>query len=72
MITGSHAIIYAEDPEAARSFLRDFLELPFVDVNGGGLIFNFPSPSWRSSVSTAWPTQHRGAFRTSRALPDVR
>ena len=42
MITGSHAIIYAEDPDAARSFLRDVLELPFVDVHGGWLLFKLP------------------------------
>ena len=42
MITASHAIIYAEDPESARSFLRDVLELPFVDVHDGWLIFKLP------------------------------
>lgn len=42
MITASHAIIYAEDPESARSFLRDVLELPFVDAHGGWLIFKLP------------------------------
>jgi catechol 2,3-dioxygenase-like lactoylglutathione lyase family enzyme len=42
VITGSHAILYAEDPEAARSFLRDVLGLPFVDVHGGWLIFKLP------------------------------
>lgn len=42
MITGSHAIIYASDPEAARAFFRDVLELPFVDAHGGWLIFKLP------------------------------
>ncbi len=42
MITASHTIIYAEDPESARSFLRDVLELPFVDAHGGWLIFKLP------------------------------
>ncbi len=42
MITGTHAIIYAEDPESARAFLRDVLELPFVDAHGGWLIFKLP------------------------------
>jgi predicted enzyme related to lactoylglutathione lyase len=42
MITSSHAIIYAEEPETARSFLRDVLELPFVDVHDGWLIFKLP------------------------------
>jgi catechol 2,3-dioxygenase-like lactoylglutathione lyase family enzyme len=42
VITGSHAIIYAEDPEAARTFFRDVLELSFVDSHGGWLIFKLP------------------------------
>ena len=42
MITGTHAILYAEDPEAARAFLRDVLELAAVDVGGGWLIFQLP------------------------------
>jgi catechol 2,3-dioxygenase-like lactoylglutathione lyase family enzyme len=42
VISASHAIIYAEDPESARSFLRDVLELPFVDAHGGWLIFKLP------------------------------
>ncbi len=42
MITGSHAIIYADDAEKARAFFRDVLDLPFVDVHGGWLIFKLP------------------------------
>ena len=42
MITGTHAIIYAEDAEAAREFLRDVLELPSVDAGDGWLIFKLP------------------------------
>jgi catechol 2,3-dioxygenase-like lactoylglutathione lyase family enzyme len=42
MITGTHAIIYAEDAERARAFFRDVLELPNVDVHGGWLIFKLP------------------------------
>ncbi len=42
MITGSHAIIYAQDPEAARAFFRSVLELPFVDAHEGWLIFKLP------------------------------
>jgi catechol 2,3-dioxygenase-like lactoylglutathione lyase family enzyme len=34
--------MYAEDPAAARSFLRDVLALPFVDAHGGWLIFKLP------------------------------
>jgi catechol 2,3-dioxygenase-like lactoylglutathione lyase family enzyme len=42
MITGMHSIIYAADAEAARAFLRDVLELPFIDAHDGWLIFRQP------------------------------
>lgn len=42
MITGTHAIIYANDAERARAFFRDVLELPNVDAHGGWLIFKLP------------------------------
>jgi len=42
MITSTHAIVFAEDADAARAFLRDVLELPYVDAHGGWLIFKLP------------------------------
>ena len=42
MITGTHAIIYAEDADRARAFLRDVLKMPYVDAHGGWLIFKLP------------------------------
>lgn len=42
MITATHAIVYADDAEAARAFLRDVLELPHVDAGDGWLIFQLP------------------------------
>lgn len=42
MINGAHAILYSRKPEADREFLRDVLELPFVDVGEGWLIFGLP------------------------------
>ena len=42
MITGAHTILYTEDAEATRAFLRDVLELPSVDAGGGWLIFALP------------------------------
>jgi predicted enzyme related to lactoylglutathione lyase len=42
MITGTHAIIYAEDADKARAFFRDILDLSFVDAHGGWLIFKLP------------------------------
>jgi predicted enzyme related to lactoylglutathione lyase len=42
MITGTHAIIYAEDADQARAFFRDVLELANIDVHDGWLIFKLP------------------------------
>jgi len=42
MITGTHAIIYAEDAEAARTFFADVLDWPHVDAHDGWLIFKMP------------------------------
>ena len=42
MITGVHAIMFAEDAEATRAFLRDTLEFDSVDAGGGWLIFALP------------------------------
>ena len=42
MITGAHAILYSTDAEADRAFLRDVLDLPFVDAGHGWLIFALP------------------------------
>ena len=42
MISGAHCVIYSSDPEADRTFFRDVLALPSVDVGGGWLIFGLP------------------------------
>jgi catechol 2,3-dioxygenase-like lactoylglutathione lyase family enzyme len=42
MITGSHAIIYADDADKARAFFRDVLGWPHIDVHDGWLIFRLP------------------------------
>ncbi|MCX5043047.1 VOC family protein [Aldersonia sp. NBC_00410] len=39
MITAMHALLYADDPDAARDFFRDVLGWPHVDAGGGWLIF---------------------------------
>jgi predicted enzyme related to lactoylglutathione lyase len=41
-IIGAHTIVYATDPDAARAFFRDVLQLPHVDVGGNWLIFRSP------------------------------
>jgi catechol 2,3-dioxygenase-like lactoylglutathione lyase family enzyme len=42
VISGAHTIIYAEDAERARAFLRDVIGLESVDAGGGWLIFALP------------------------------
>ena len=42
MIAGVHALLYADDAEAARAFLRDVLGLESVDAHAGWLIFALP------------------------------
>ena len=38
MITGTHAIVYATDAAKARTFFRDVLAMPNIDVHDGWLI----------------------------------
>ena len=42
MITGTHAIVFAQDAPAARAFFADVLGLRAVDAGGGWLIFALP------------------------------
>jgi hypothetical protein len=42
MITGLHALIYANDEGKIRAFLRDVLKFPSVDAGHGWLIFAAP------------------------------
>ena len=42
MITGVHALIYSQQAEAVRVFLRDILGWSHVDSGGGWLIFAMP------------------------------
>jgi catechol 2,3-dioxygenase-like lactoylglutathione lyase family enzyme len=42
VIAGVHALLYADDAEAARAFLRDVLGLESVDAHAGWLIFALP------------------------------
>jgi predicted enzyme related to lactoylglutathione lyase len=43
MITGVHALFYTTDPEGARAFLRDKLQLPHFDAMPGWPLFDAPS-----------------------------
>lgn len=42
MISGFHSILYSDDPEATRAFLRDVLRWPHTDAGEGWLIFRTP------------------------------
>ena len=53
MIAALHTLIYAEDPDAARAFFRDVLELPFADTGGGWLIFK-SGPSELAVHPSSW------------------
>ncbi len=57
MITAVHALVYAEDPEAARVFFRDVLGLPGTDTGGGWLIFK-TGPSELGVHPSSW--EHEG------------
>lgn len=57
MINGGHVIIYSQDPEADRAFLRDVLEFPHVDAGAGWLIFKLP-PSEIAVHPTDGPPAH--------------
>ncbi len=53
MITGVHALLYADDHEAARAFFRDVLQVPHVDTGGGWLIFR-TGPSELATHPNRW------------------
>ena len=42
MINGAHCVVYSQNPDADRTFFRDVLKFPNVDVGGGWLIFGLP------------------------------
>lgn len=42
MINGAHVLLYSDDAEADRLFLRDVLDWPFVDAGHHWLIFKLP------------------------------
>jgi predicted enzyme related to lactoylglutathione lyase len=42
MFVGAHVILYSNDADADRAFIRDVLGFPHVDAGGGWLIFKLP------------------------------
>ena len=57
MITAVHALVYAEDPDAARAFFRDVVGFPATDTGGGWLIFA-SGPSELATHPSSW--EHDG------------
>jgi catechol 2,3-dioxygenase-like lactoylglutathione lyase family enzyme len=42
VIIAAHSVIFADDPDKARAFFRDVLDLPSIDAHDGWLIFKLP------------------------------
>jgi predicted enzyme related to lactoylglutathione lyase len=57
VITAVHTLLYAEDPEAVRKFLREVLQFPGVDAGGGWMIFQ-TGPSETGVHPATW--EHEG------------
>ena len=54
MIAGAHAIVFAEDAEVARAFVRDVVGLPSVDAGEGWLIFALPPAELAFHPGPGW------------------
>ena len=54
LIAGAHAIVFADDAEAARAFLRDVLGLESVDAGDGWLIFALPPTELAVHPGEGW------------------
>jgi catechol 2,3-dioxygenase-like lactoylglutathione lyase family enzyme len=54
MISGAHVIVFAEDAERARGFLRDVLGFDAVDAGGGWLIFALPPAELAVHPGSGW------------------
>ena len=69
MITAVHTLVYADDPDRARTFFRDVLQWPDVDAGGGWLIFK-TGPSELG----VHPTDHAGGqhHQISMMCDDIR
>jgi len=57
MIDGAHVIIFSQDAEADRAFIRDVVGFANVDAGGGWLIFQLP-PAEMALHPTDGPAKH--------------
>jgi catechol 2,3-dioxygenase-like lactoylglutathione lyase family enzyme len=60
MIYGAHVLLYSDDAEADRAFLRDTLGLAGIDVGRGWLIFALPPAEVAVHPSDGAPRQVHG------------
>jgi catechol 2,3-dioxygenase-like lactoylglutathione lyase family enzyme len=63
-----HALVYADNPAAARAFFRDVLGFPTADTGGGWLIFK-SGPSELAVHPSSW--EHEGQAGTTDQRFDV-
>ncbi len=70
MLNAVHSLIYADDPEAARAFFRDVLQLPVVDAGDGWLIFKLP-PGELGVHPTKGGTVPTGTMKLSLMCDDI-
>src|SRR4051794_1375710 len=67
VITAAHTIIYSQDAEATRAFLRDALGFDkFVDAGDGWLIFAMPPPEL-----AVHPDEHGGRHELYLMCDDI-
>lgn len=69
MIRGLHGLFYSSEPDAAREFLRDKLQLLHTDVGGGWLIFDLPEADL--GIHPTEPGQKGGAHDVSFYCDDI-
>ena len=67
MINGVHAVLFTQDADALRAFLRDVLELPSVDAGGGWPIFGLPP-----AELAAHPSDEAGGTELYLMCDDIR
>jgi catechol 2,3-dioxygenase-like lactoylglutathione lyase family enzyme len=70
MITGTHAIIYADNAEETRAFFRDVLEFRNVDAHDGWLIFK-PPPAELGIHPTSSPGLAEGRHEVFLMCDDI-
>ena len=63
MIIGSHFLLYSEDAERDRAFLRDVLKFPCVDAGEGWLIFGLSPAEAGIHPLEGEPKKKRGEAR---------